>query len=1206
MMSSKSGILFFVLMTSGFVANSSPILPKLTPNLKDNETTKVSKEAAAEALITQAEEKALDTLEAILKKNKGKPNEPDLWLRRGELYMRRARSARFFEFQRADVEKAATFVPATVKDQKSRKHLVEANRSYLKVFNEFASHSRADQALFTFSFNLEQLGESDKAAIYYSQLVNQYPESPLVPDSYLALGEIHFGKTQFERALTFFDNVTNFKTSRAYWYAEYKKGWAYYNLKNNTKAIDQILLVIQKAPTDANRISLREEALKDSTLFFTESRPSEDAYKFYSNLITDELDLVKTLLRLTDLYNRHSRFEDSNVVYTTMLKKHSNPELQAKILTKQSHMFLTDKAYVLSSKTLGLAVEACEKIKNLSSECEIDLPEIQTKLIKTMWANKKKNPQDAIGSAELEKQIKAALSSATTAEAQQKFSNLLGDYYYESSRHHEAGKQYYSAHKIRPNETALLAAIDAMTLAAKTDSIARPILVTYIDSFTSAYPTSTRATDLRIKKIAIHLQEKQPLLALPEFSVLHNQKALSASDQLLVEDLYFDYLNQIQDFGTLLVESKKAVTRTSDLNRKASLAKVIDEIALKVAENSIGTSNTLAQKKDVIATLGEIAIYSKTLDPKNKRSAHLLAIKEAFNNKLYLLALRFSKRYIELYPEDPETLDIKKSSLKLSLDLGDLRSALKLSQDLLGVSKERDRSGLVKSILELQQAIGSQNELRAFAEKNLSNLTEVDRAALFQYFWESAHEVQDNEFANWTEQKIKQYKIEPLSSQIHLFQIESLLGQRRYEDAFSKSKKYMSSQFPKDIRARARLIQGKIFEKELLDIGSKTRMDRLQMVIGIKTERLEKAQKAYTDVIELADHSSAVYLEGYLGLERTLGEYVRYLSELEIKNSNTAETQQVKEALTQIGAPLKNKLSQIQTKILSLRQAQKISQSSQNFATAKFEFLSEQASFEPVIDERIADLFPALVLGKPSSCKTSELPNTPEFKFCLANAKNLEKVAEFLDASQGYEFSKGELPYLRSFEAGRNGRNKEASYLLSLAIAQNSSNESFRYQLGRHLIATGQIKSGLNQLYQAYLNGMELENLKLVTVIDGYLQNNCYKALAFADSVKAIKGASHLLSPILSECFAKTGSVKDAIKILDEVFKPQSEHFLQYARVYEDYSDNSALAESFYSKALQASNNNSMKVWLIKKISYIKSQAQYKKADKNESEGLRQ
>jgi tetratricopeptide (TPR) repeat protein len=1186
--------------------NAEAILPKLSPTAEDNESTRISKEAAAEVLITQTEEKALETLEAILKKSKGKPNEPDLWLRRAELYMRRAKSARFFEFQREDVEKAATFVPEVIRDQKSREHLVESNKSYLNVFRDFKSHPKADQALYTFAFNLEQLGESDKSIIYYSQLINEYPKSNLVPDSYLALGEIYFSKSQFEKAIENFNKVTAYEAAKPYWYAQYKKGWAYYNMKNNDRAIEQLLLVIQHAPNESNRISLRDEALKDSTLFFSESKEAKEAYSFYDRLIQNKNELITILIRLTDLYNRHSRFEDSDIVYREILKNHKQPELQAKVLIKQSNMFLTDKAFLKASQSLGLATDACQKINNQSSECEIDLPEIQTKLIRNMWASYKKTPHDLESKKELEKQIRSALNTSHTDETKQKFSNLLGDFLFDEGRYQEAGEQYFEAYSIKSSESALLAAIDSMTKASEKDKKARLKLVFYIDTFTKAFTTAQKTTELRIKKIAIYLNEKEPSLAKPELDTLLAQKDLSNQDKILVEDLYFDYLNQVKDYGTLLKEAKNVVKHSTDQKRQLVLTKMIDEVALKIAQDSISSSQTISQKKDVISSLGEIAISSKTLDPKNKRSAHLLAIKEAYNNKLYLLALNFSKAFIEQYPTDPEVQDIKKNSLKLALDLGDLRSALRLSQELLITSKEKEKSNLIKLILELQQAIGNENDLRTFAEKNLDQLNEKDRAALFNYFWTSANEVKETEFLNWTEQKIKQFNIEPLASEIQLFQIESLLNKKNYEDAFSKSRKYMSTQYSKEIRARARLIQARIFEKELLDIGSKARMERLQLVIGIKTERLDKAQKAYTEVIEMSEESNPVYLEAHLGLERTLGEYIRYLSELEIKNSNPSEAQKIKEALKEIGNPLKKKLETVQARVTQLRQTQKLPQTNQLQSVSKFEFLSEQVSVEPTIDESIITLFPLLVFNNPLNCKISDTPSSVGFKACIASSKSIEQVRSLLEKAQGYEFAKGEIPYLTSFEASFNNRPKEASYLLQLSISQNPDEVAYRYQLGRHLIATGQVNNGLNQLYQVYLNGMSLENLKLVVVIDGYLQNNCYKALAFADTAKSISGANSILSPILSECYAKTGNVKDAIKILDSNSKPQLKHFLQFARVYEDYVENPSLAETFYSKALQATNQNSIKVWLVKKISYLKSQAKSKKADKNDTRGVRQ
>lgn len=1190
-------------------AQKPPVAPAITPNQKDNDSTRVTKEAAAEAMISQTEERALETLENILKRQKGSPNEPDLWLRRGELYMRRAKSARFFEFQREDLGRAGSLVPEVIKNQQSRKHLVDANRSYLKVFNEFKNHPRADQALYTFSFNLEQLGEPDKAIIYYSQLINQYPKSLLLPDSLLATGEIYFQKTQFDKALDYFGRLQAFPNSRAYWYAEYKKGWVYYNLKDNDKAMAQLILVITKAPSDGARLSLREEALKDSTLFFSEANSSKEAYTFYSKLIKDEDELIPILVRLSDLYVRHSRYQDARHIYEDILKKHRSDKVKVQVHVKQANTEILDKSYISSSHSLALAVAACEKIKGQASQCEIDLPETQTKLIRLMWADFKKKPQDENSKKELEKQILQAQKSASTPESVNKFTSLLGDFYFQDKRYEKSAKAYFESYKVKPSEKTLLAAIDSMTLASEQNKRLTDTRVQYIDTYLKDFPIGEQATSLQIKKVAIFLSDKEPQKAKLDIeALLAKSEKLSATDRVLVEDLHFDYLNQNQNYALLLLETQKAAAKTKNSDRKHALTKMSDEITIKVAEGQLSKISDVKQKKDVIQSLGKVAIESNTLDSKSKKAAFLLAIQESYKNKFYLLTLDLSKKFVTDYSNENETQTILKNTLKLSLDLGDLKSALDISKRLLLQSKGRERSQLVKTILELQQVIGSQAELRQFADKHLQDLSTEDRAELFSYLWKSSMETGDTDSQKWSEQKISQFSIEPLYSEIQLRHIDHLISTRKYEEAFQRSRHYMGPSNPREIRAQARLQQARIFEKELGDISTKTRLERLHMVLAVKTERLEKAQKAYSDVISMSSSKSPIHVEAHLGLERTLADYLKYIEDLQIRSSVPADQlSEIKASLQQLSSPIAKKLEKVRESLTDLRQ--NTSEGGQlALAVTSFNWDVQliHQSVAPIIDDSIASIYPAFILNStgtgvrryqaPGSCRAGS-SDLGDIQNCLSTAKNEAEVVNALKKLDSHILPDGLIAYLRSFEALKNKRNKEALYLLQVAQAQNPKEQLFKYQNGRALLQSGQLATGLEQLNQAYLNGMDLKVLQTVSIIDGYLQGNCYRSLAFADAAAESRESKNLLAPVMSECFARTHDTSKALQALKSTSSSQFSHALQAARVHEDYLEDPATASQWYGRAAGLTTNAQAKVWLSKKIEHLKSQVSGKKAD---------
>src|SRR5438445_10351550 len=81
-----------------FAETEKGLLPEV--RLNNNEDENEKKAFSSEILITRSENKAIESLQAILKKQKGSKNEADLWYRLAELYMRRSKSGRFFDLHK--------------------------------------------------------------------------------------------------------------------------------------------------------------------------------------------------------------------------------------------------------------------------------------------------------------------------------------------------------------------------------------------------------------------------------------------------------------------------------------------------------------------------------------------------------------------------------------------------------------------------------------------------------------------------------------------------------------------------------------------------------------------------------------------------------------------------------------------------------------------------------------------------------------------------------------------------------------------------------------------------------------------------------------------------------------------------------------------------------------------------------------------------
>ena len=88
-------------------------LPELKVDAKNSEEQNEKNALETEILISKAENQAINTLQTILKRRKGTREEPQLWYRLAELYMRRAKSGRFFDLNR-DSDGPVRFVPPDI------------------------------------------------------------------------------------------------------------------------------------------------------------------------------------------------------------------------------------------------------------------------------------------------------------------------------------------------------------------------------------------------------------------------------------------------------------------------------------------------------------------------------------------------------------------------------------------------------------------------------------------------------------------------------------------------------------------------------------------------------------------------------------------------------------------------------------------------------------------------------------------------------------------------------------------------------------------------------------------------------------------------------------------------------------------------------------------------------------------------------------
>jgi TolA-binding protein len=324
------------------------------PNQEDYYSTSdknISMDAKAQADVLRV--KTIESIKPLLvdKKIKG-PQKFELQLRLGELYAERHDYMRDQELVSYEakyqkwVQGGKKGTEPKITYEKSKAQLTNAANAFRTLVQQFPKSPRTAAALFALGKTLARL-ENENSILYFNQLIRDHKNSPLVTDAYLSMGEYYFDKHQVPKAIDSYRMVLKNKTHQAYTYAVYKLGWAYFNAtpKNDADAKDNInksvtsfKLVVRLSERDkalAGRLNLREEAIKDLILVWSETQDTESAWAYFKTI--GEKDSFYTLLeRLGGIYSDQGNNRKAIEVYQRLLAeaegREGNPEIYGRLV----------------------------------------------------------------------------------------------------------------------------------------------------------------------------------------------------------------------------------------------------------------------------------------------------------------------------------------------------------------------------------------------------------------------------------------------------------------------------------------------------------------------------------------------------------------------------------------------------------------------------------------------------------------------------------------------------------------------------------------------------------------------------------------------------------------------------------------------------------------------------------------------------------
>jgi len=216
---------------------------------------------------------------------------------------------------------------------------------------EYPKGKGIDEVTFQLAYAFDQLGQNKEAAQYYSRLVANYPNSKRVADAHFALGEYHFGRLDFPKALTSFTEVVRYTRAPIRPWAEFKIAWCLYNLQKYQQALERWQLVVNLANTSNTtakgaRLKMKDEALRDMLLAYVELGQVKEAMD-YMTRNANEKNMGDLFNKLAGLVQDKGEYDKAVVVLKTYIAMKPNDFRSAELQIQ-----IADTANLKNDKTL--------------------------------------------------------------------------------------------------------------------------------------------------------------------------------------------------------------------------------------------------------------------------------------------------------------------------------------------------------------------------------------------------------------------------------------------------------------------------------------------------------------------------------------------------------------------------------------------------------------------------------------------------------------------------------------------------------------------------------------------------------------------------------------------------------------------------------------------------------------------------------------
>ncbi len=1205
---SKHLLIIVLLCTTQFAAQftnaaqdeAKGLLPEVKLN-SDNEEVNTEKAFKSEVLITKAEAKAIESLKRIIQKKKGTAEEADLQYRLAELYMRRAKSGRFFDLNEGASNKLDKL---GVQSQKSIESLKLAIDIYNKIEKQFPNYKQLDEVLFNNALAHSQTKQIERAKDLYNKLTHQFPKSFLIPDALLEVGELYYNQQNFSVSLDKFKAIEKYPKSKAYPYGLYKSAWALYNLKRTDEGVQQLVQVVKINPADAQdekKYNLRKEALRDLTLFVGETTPPEQLYGFFKKLCTEN-ELGEVVYNLANLYESHSRFKEISIFANEFINEFPSSEHSSKVYTKliDAEETLKNRPQVISHlKKFG---NHCQLLVGENQKpCKDNFRKISLEISKKWWDIWLKNKKHVEFSKLTEQAFEILLSQEDAALPDSTSRYAYAELLFQLEKFEAAQNNYFTVSnhkgldKTRSHDALYGALFSVEKQLEKTKDEVQVAMLTaqqkeLAQRYVKEYQNGEHFESLQFKLGFIAYQQKEYDKSL-EILTPFTTKSKNTQLKTKAEDIVLDIYNVKKDFKKIMSFSGQVEKSATDDKRKKYLNQINEEA--NFAQVQVDSANLKVDKK--IQLLKNFALSHK--NSKLGQDSLWQCVSLAFANGLDVMGADLSLEYANAYPSDKKNLDAVKDAANAYVEAGQLKKAISTFRELARLEPAKSFAHLETSC-DLLRVNSQLPEARGCYKALFDKAEKTKKIELLTKMMKAFGDKKNHAELESIENQILRDNIEPYATQVLISKARDHLVNKKHTEAFNLAMKINSRPVDADARAEARLIQAAVLEHEFITQSVKARESKFSMVLAMKTEKFDKAFTAYSSTIKMSK-SDKIQAEALQGIDRLYANFVEALTTMPVPQSLTPDERDgLKAELVKMSTPFQEKRKENLTK---LRQVSKLSATNSemiNWGDYSIEKTVEPRLFFPSYQKLTHYLPSSLTDYKdysrlPASDKKCDLqkPVASSIGGCIQAKRYADAEKMALKLTETKEQRAIGLYYL-SVVADANDENDKALWMIEKAQTLEPSVAFFHFQKGKVLYSVEGINSALPNFEKAFDIKKSSKEITVMNALKSFSDRDFITASTEFSLLSTEDLYNFNVAVLYVESILQKGETAEAVSLAQRLVNAQPKNvdmLLEQARIFEEFSLKKEDAVQSYQKAMGATLNADQKDWLKKKIEFLKT-----------------